>query len=243
MADNQVESGAVYLERVKSKVGTGDTAKAAVMENYWRAEPQADGRIKMELLDNQDQPSGYSELVEQDEMDKRFYLVEGWQPKAHDPKQEKADKLTARAERHLEKEEYLSAEFEYNNALKLDEENVRASFGLGKTYVAMGEPEKARDVFGKLANIDAVLDPSNKHIFNECGMQLRKLGMHHEAIDYYRRALTLAKDDENLWFNFGRALWEGGHKDKAMSAMKKASSLNPKMAEAKALLKKMESES
>jgi tetratricopeptide (TPR) repeat protein len=239
MGDDQVKSGAVYLERIKSKVGTGDTAKAAVMENYWIAEPQEDGSIKMELLDNQDQPSGYCEVVDQEEMDKRFYLVEGWQPKARDPKQEKADKLTARAERHLEKEEYLSAEFEYSNALKLDEENVRANFGLGKTYVAMGEPEKAKDMFGKLANIDAVLDPSNKHIFNECGIQLRKLGMHDEAIEYYRRALSLAKDDENLWFNFGRALWDGGYKDKAVSAIKQASVLNPDMAEAKAMLKQM----
>jgi tetratricopeptide (TPR) repeat protein len=239
MADNQVESGAVYLERIKSKVGTGDTAKAAVMENYWRAEPLSDGRFKMELLDLNDQPSGYSEVVEKEELESRFYLVENWQPRKHDPKKERADKLTARAERHLEKKEYLSAEFEYNNALKLDEENVRANFGLGKTYLAMGDPQKARDMFAKLAHIDAVLDPSNKHIFNECGMQLRKLGMHNEAIEYYRRALSLAKDDENLWFNFGRALWDGGYKDKALAAVKRASELNPDMAEAKVLLKQM----
>ena len=236
---DEVKSGAVYLERIKSKVGTGDTAKAAVMENYWQAEPQDDGRIKMELLDNQDQPSGYSEMVDQEELDQRFYLVDGWKPRKQNPKQEKADKLTARAERHLEKEEYLSAEFEYNNALKLDEENVRANFGLGKTYIAMGETEKAREMFAKVANIEAVLEASNKHIFNECGIQLRKLGMHEEAIDYYRRALGLAKDDENLWFNFGRALWEGGHKDKAVAAIKQAAALNPNMAEAKALLKQM----
>jgi tetratricopeptide (TPR) repeat protein len=239
MGNEKVKSGAVYLERIKSKVGTGDTAKAAVMENYWRAEPQDDGKIKMELLDNQDQPSGYAEIVDLEEMESRFYLVEGWQPRKRDPKKEKADKLTARAERHLEKKEYLSAEFEYSNALKLDEENVRANFGLGKTYLAMGETEKARNIFGKLSNIDAVLEASNKHIFNECGMQLRKLGMHEEAIDYYRRALGLAKDDENLWFNFGRALWEGGHKDKAVSAIKQAASLNPDMVEAKAMLKQM----
>ncbi len=239
MGDEQVKSGAVYLERIKSKVGTGDTAKAAVMENYWRAEPQENGQIKMELLDLDDQPSGYCELVDQEEMDNRFYLVDGWQPKKHDPKKEKADKLNARAERHLEKEEYLSAEFEYSNALKLDEENVRANFGLGKTYMAMGDTEKAREMFGKLANIDAVLDASNKHIFNECGMQLRKLGMLDEAIDYYRRALGLAKDDENLWFNFGRALWEGGYKEKAISAIKQASVINPDMVEAKAMLKQM----
>jgi len=239
MGDDKVESGAVYLERIQSKVGTGDTAKSAVMENYWRAQPQASGQIKMELLDLNDQPSGYAELVEPEEFESRFYLVEGWQPKNRDPKKEKADKLTARAERHLEKKEYLSAEFEYSNALKLDEENVRANFGLGKTYLAMGEPVKARDMFSKLAHIDAVLDPSNKHIFNECGMQLRKLGMHDEAIEYYRRALGLAKDDENLWFNFGRALWDGGYKDKAKAAIKRASDINPEMTEAKILLKQM----
>ncbi len=239
MAESQVVPGSVYLERIKSRVGTGDTAKRAVMENYWRAEPLPDGRIKMELLDLNDQPSGYSEVVDLEEFEGRFYLVEGWQPRKRDPKKERADKLTARADRHLANQEYLSAEFEYNNALRLDEENVRASFGLGKTYLAMGETDKARDTFGKLANIDAVLDPSNKHIFNECGIQLRKLGMFEEAITYYRRALELARDDENLWFNLGRALWEGGYKDKAAAAFKQALALNPKMVEAKALLGQM----
>lgn len=239
MPDTQLIPGAVYLERIKSRVGTGDTAKSATMENYWQAEPQASGKIKMQLLDLNDQPSGYCEMVDQEELNNRFYLVENWQPRKFDPKKEKADKITARAERHLEKNEFLSAEFEYNNALKLDEENVRANFGLGKTYLAMGDKDKARDMFSKLAAIDAVLDQSNKHIFNECGMQLRKLGLHGEAIDYYRRALSLAKDDENLWFNFGRALWEGGHKNKAAAALKKAMDINPGLAEAKALLGQM----
>ncbi len=236
---SELVAGGYYLERIMSKVGTGGTAKDASMENTWRAEPQAGGMIKMELLDLNDQPSGYCEVVDREEFEKRFKLLPDFAPRVVDPKAERADKMAARGERHLAEKEYLSAEFEFKNAVKLDEENVRANFGLGQTYVEMGEPEKARKVFTKLAHIEAVLEPHNKHIFNECGMNLRKLGMYREAVEYYGRALGLVNNDENLWFNLARALIEGGRKDKGLAALKRCLELNPKMEEAARYLKSL----
>lgn len=235
-----VVAGGYYIERIKSKVGTGDTAKDASMENTWRAEPLPDGNVKMELLDLHDQPSGYREVVDEEQFTARFELLPDFQPKKERVKSERAEKMTARAERHLEKKEYLSAEFEFKNAVKLDEENVRANFGLGQTYVEMGEPEKAKTVFTKLAKIEAVLEPHNKHIFNECGMNLRKLGMYREAVEYYRRALSLVGNDENLWFNLARALAEGGNKGKGVAVLKKCLELNPEMEEAARYLKSLQ---
>jgi|Deesub1362A_J573_1020465.scaffolds.fasta_scaffold13043_3 tetratricopeptide (TPR) repeat protein len=236
MGKADVVSGGYYLERIESKVGTGDTAKSAVMENYWQAEVLPDGRIKMTLLDIHDQTSGYYEMVDPDEIGTRFIYVPNFQPRKHNPQKDQAEKLAARAERHLERKEYLSAEFEFNNALKLDDENVRANFGLGRTYLATGEVEKAKEAFRKLARLDEVMDPRFKHIFNECGIHLRKLGMYKEAVQYYRRALALENEDEHLWFNLGRALFEGGDNQKAAKALKRALQLNPQLKEAKVLL-------
>jgi len=39
MADQDISAGGYFLERIVSNVGTGDTAKNATMENYWRAKP------------------------------------------------------------------------------------------------------------------------------------------------------------------------------------------------------------
>lgn len=237
MAADEVVSGGYYLEQIESKVGTGDTAKNATMENLWQAKIAENGAIKMELLDNNNLPSGYAETVPPEEIDQRFVYQPGFKPRVVDPKAEQADKISARAQRHLEEKQYNSAEFEFQNAVRLDEENVRANFGLGQTYVEMGDTQKAKEVFNKLSKIEAVLEPENKHIFNECGINLRKLGMYPEAVDYYRRALGLVKNDENLWFNLARALIEGGQKDKGVAALKKSLQLNPKLETAKLYLK------
>ena len=239
MSEAQVVEGGIYLERIDSRVGTGDTAKAATMENYWRAKLLEDGKVQMSLLDISYQPTGYAEKLDPRELEGRFQYLPDFDPSKLDPKTIQADKISARAERHLQNQEYLSAEFEFNKALKLDEDNVRANFGLGKTYMVSGEPDKARDIFRKLSQIEAVLEPRHKHIFNECGINLRKLGMYAEAARYYKRALDLAPNDENLWFNLARALWQGGMKPQAQAAIKRSLQLNPEFEEAKLFLKQM----
>ncbi len=227
MADQDYSSGGYFLESISSKVGTGDTAKDAVMENYWHAKPLGNGMFRLELLDMNDQPSGYAEEVSEKELETRFRFLPDYTPRRATPKQQQADRIAARGERHLEKDEYLSAEYEFHKAIKLDEENVRANFGLGRTYLAMGDIVKAKEVFRKLSTIEAVLEPRNKFIFNEFGIQLRKMGMFEEAVRHYHRALLVEKFDENLWFNLGRALFEGGQGLAACKALAKALDLQP----------------
>jgi len=194
--------------------------------------------VLMELLDNNDQPSGYRESVDMDEFRQRFVFQPDFIGGGSSQKAKIADKISARAERHLRDQEYLSAEFEFNKALKLDEENVRANFGLGQTFLATGETQKAQKVFHKLAKIEAVLEPHNKHIFNEFGIQLRKQGMYAEAVRHYTKALVIAGDDEHLYFNLARALLEGGQRQKGLKVLKKALAINSEMPEAQMLLKK-----
>lgn len=236
MADQDFSAGGYFLERIASKVGTGDTAKDATMENYWQAKPLGEGVFRIELLDMNDQPTGYGEEVSEQELRTRFTHLPDYTPRQTTPRQQQADRIVARAERHLEKDEFLSAEFEFSKAIKLDEENVRANFGLGRTYLAMGDSEKAKQVFRKLSTIEAVLEPRNKYIFNEFGIQLRKMGMFEEAVRHYHRALLVEKFDENLWFNLGRALFEGGQAQAACKAMAKAIALNPEFEAARSFL-------
>ena len=231
-----VVDGGYYREKINSKVGTGDTAKKATMENFWQALVNQDGSVSMRLLDNHDQPMGYKETPTPEEIGTRFEYMPGFKPRENPAKSEEADRIATRAERHLEKEEFLSAEFEFNKAVKIDQKNVRANYGLGKAYLGQGETEKARETFKKLVDIDEVTDPRHKHIFNNLGIDLRKQGMFAEAVRHYKRALDLSQSDENLWFNLGRALFEGGRYKQAAPVFKKALELNPQFEEARAFM-------
>jgi tetratricopeptide (TPR) repeat protein len=242
MSDNPVVDGGYYVETITGTVGTGDTTRASRMENIYRASVINGGKVRMELLDNQDNPTGYAEVVKVSELGARFVHRPDFKPRQIDPKKDQADKICARADRHLDKQEYLSAEYEYGKAIKLDEESVRANFGLGKTYLAQGEGNKAKKAFQKLAEIEAIVEPQHKHIFNEFGMQLRKLGLYQEAAQHYSRALAISQEDENLWFNLGRTLWEGGERAKAANALSNALKINPDMKEAKQLLDQVQSD-
>ncbi len=240
MSENPRILPGYYLESISSKVGTGDTAKAAKMENYWLLLGQEGDQVRMELLDLNEERSGFIDLVPLEEFGKRFRHLPDFVPKTISVQQRQADRLAARAERHLAENEFLSAEFEFSKAVKLHEENVRANFGLGKTYLALGDTEKAAAVFKKLGSIEAVLEPENKHIFNEFGIQLRKMGLYAEAARHYTRAINLSPGDENLWFNLGRALFEGGQKEKGRAAIKRALDINPALNEATCYLASME---
>ena len=100
-------------------------------------------------------------------------------------------KIVRQGEIHLEKKEFHSAEYEFQNALKIDENNVNASFGLGKSYSGQGKIEEAKEVFSQLGENEELYKEKNKHTFNELGIMLRKEEMYEDAVKNYRRAISL----------------------------------------------------
>jgi tetratricopeptide (TPR) repeat protein len=132
-----------------------------------------------------------------------------------------------KGERHREKGEIFSAELEFGQALAVDEENIRANFGLGLTYLDRGETNKADDIFQRMVRLDGAFERSHKHLFNEFGINLRKNKMLDQALDYYQRAEQLAERDDNLMFNIARAFFDKKQYPKAMEYLQKALQLNP----------------
>ncbi|MDR2694866.1 MAG: hypothetical protein LBC79_00600, partial [Deltaproteobacteria bacterium] len=112
-------------------------------------------------------------------------------------------------------------------ALKVDEENVRANFGIGLTYLQRGENSKADDIFERLVKLDAAFEPEHKHMFNDFGINLRKARMYSQAVIYYSRALEMTADDENLHINVARALFETKDLDGCVEHLLKALELAP----------------
>ncbi|MDR1044559.1 MAG: tetratricopeptide repeat protein [Candidatus Adiutrix sp.] len=225
----------VYSETKVQKIGTMGTARTQTIVDYYQCSRLDDDTMKVQILDMYGEPLPLVEKVPLADFLKRFTFEPGQFKTRKSPGDLAAEKAIATAERHVAHKEYNSAEYEYSKALKLDKENVRANFGLGKLYVVTGELEKASKVFSGLARQDNVLDPENKHFFNELGIELRGLKLYDQAIDFYDKALDLAPDDENLLFNIARAAFEAGDKAKADGFLDCALTINPQFEAAKKL--------
>jgi len=91
-------------------------------------------------------------------------------------------------------------------------------------------------VFQRVVDIEAAFEDEHKHLFNEFGINLRKNKMYDQALEYYNRALKLAKVDENLHYNIARANFEVGNVQKAVEHLKTSLKLNPGFEEGKQFL-------
>lgn len=175
---------------------------------YWYAEYDANGGLSIQPLNAEMLPSGVKlpiSLVE---------LAGGYDPEPAVyerkvlPKMRQFDGILEKADEYREENKNARAACEYRRALAMDEENIRANFGAGLTYLAQGETGKAGEIFRRLLGLQGTFEERHKHMFNEFGISMRKNKMFQEAVEYYGRALELTKDDENLHINIARPLCE-----------------------------------
>ncbi|WP_432735193.1 tetratricopeptide repeat protein [Maridesulfovibrio sp. FT414] len=178
--------------------------------SFWLARKLAGEEFELQELNDHDVPAGPSQRVSADEFASDYTLeLDYWQQKVRKAL-EKQDGRLQRGEAHREQGEFYSAEMEYAEALAVDENNVRATFGLGLTYLAKGDTEKAQEVFAKVLDMKAAFTAEHKHMFNDFGISMRKNGMYKEALKYYSRGVELDSTDENLFFNIARTHFESG---------------------------------
>jgi tetratricopeptide (TPR) repeat protein len=234
-ADVRVEkiSGAFSTQAV-SQVGTGTTRRKTVQKAYWFAEegePDGDGTrmVKVRPLNDNNVPSGPEEVIPLPDFLSRFSPeIEYYQAEVY-PRMCELNEALKRAEEQRGQGALYSAQFEYESALGLDEKNVRANFGLGLTYMARGDADKAGDIFKRVVSLDAAFSPEHKHLFNEFGINLRKSGLTDQAVEYYTRALAISDDDENLFYNIARAYFERGDEAECRENLQRALELDPDM--------------
>lgn len=224
--ERKAVSGVFSLQEVR-KVGTGTTTRKTIQKSFWFADEQPDGSVELQLLNSNYIPAGPKQTVPLDVFiatyspEPEFYVSNVF------PKMKELNKTVARADRYRANNELFSAEMEYNNALKLDIENIKANFGLGITYMERGETDKAENILERLVKLDAAFDREHKHLFNDFGINLRKSGMLRQAVDYYKRALELSQKDENLYYNLARAYLELKQIEACVSTLLVALNINP----------------
>ena len=226
----------VFSQKKTAKIGTGTTARKTEVVSYYFVEEREDGVMLVQALTASDVPFGPKTEITREELLEN-YLPEPQKTLTHahaalTPQEMAVQKAVARGDKFRKRGENFTAEYEYNKALAMDERNVRANFGIGLCYITRGETEKAKEVFDRVVKIDAVFEDEHKHLFNEFGISLRKSGMHAEAMDYYRRALDLSSEDENLHYNMARAAYDKGDQGLSLVYLKSCLALNPKHEEA-----------
>jgi tetratricopeptide (TPR) repeat protein len=220
-----------FFEESTITLGTGHTQKTQKVKNYCQAEQVNEETVKLTFLGNEGKPTGIVIEIAYDEFLKRYTLDPNFRVKTKD--EAERDRHIAIAEKQRARGENYSAEFEYTNALKIDPESVRANFGIGTLYMEMGDVAKAKNVFQKLSEIQAIFEDENKHLFNEFGIELRKANMIDEAFANYQKAITISPNDEHLHFNVARIYYDKKEWENALEWLQKAIEINPHFRDAK----------
>ncbi len=217
----------VFSTQTIEKVGTGTTVRKTIQKTFWMCEEQENGNIQLQPLNINCVPSGPKKSIVKEEFLSKFSPEPEFYLHSVYPAIQKLNEAIELGESHRNKGKSFSAEFEYQNALNIDLDNVRANFGLGLTYLSRGETKKADNIFERLVNLDAAFEPEHKHLFNDFGISLRKNKMYDQAVDYYTRALDLSKGDENLHYNIARAYLAKNELELAVQHLQTALSMNP----------------
>ncbi|QLA15353.1 tetratricopeptide repeat protein [Desulfolutivibrio sulfoxidireducens] len=226
----------VFSTQSIQRVGTGTTTRKTIQKMYWFVEERGDKLLDIQPLNKNYIPTGPKRKITMEELLEKFAPEPEFYVSTVYPKMRELNMTIVKGETHRRKGEIFSAELEFGQALAVDEENVRANFGLGLTYLDRGEANKAQDIFERLVRLDAAFDQEHKHLFNEFGINLRKNKMLDQALDYYKRAETLADADENLHYNIARAFFEKKDMEMCFEYLKKALDINPDLVAAKKFL-------
>jgi tetratricopeptide (TPR) repeat protein len=226
----------VFSSEKVAKVGAGATVRKTTQTMYWFADEDEEGRIWIQPLNPNYVPSGPKQEIPKEDFLEQYAPEPEFYTSKVFPSIRKLNQTIAKAERHRSNGETYSAEMEYGNALRVDEENIRANFGLGLTYLERGETGKADNIFQRLIKMEATFDAEHKHLFNDFGINLRKNEMYDQALEYYAKALELSPADENLHYNMARAAFAKADIKKTLEHLRTALSLNKDLEIAKKFL-------
>lgn len=230
---DQAELTGIFSKQTLSKIGTGTTSRKVAQIGYFFVEQVEEDLFEVRMLNVNFVPTGNPEKINQEELLSKYTPEPEMYHEKVLPRMKELSKTLARADRYRKQGNSFSAEMEYGNSIKIDENNVRGNFGIGLCLMERGETDRANDVFARLISMRAAFSEEHKHLFNEFGMNLRKSKMLPQAIEYYTKALDLSETDENLFYNLARVYFDSQDFTKTREMLGKALELSPDFEEAK----------
>jgi tetratricopeptide (TPR) repeat protein len=212
----------VFSAQAMVKSGSGTSQRRAIQKTYWSGFELSDGRIEIQPLNSRYIPAGPKQILSRDEFlakyspEPEFYMSTVYPAMTEGVGDSRAEGQRAQGD----------SEFEHKRSALVDEDNVRANFGLGLTYLDRGDQRKANDIFERIVALDAAFQEEHKHLFNDFGINMRKNKMFDQALRYYLRAAELVEDDEHLFHNIARCYYEKGDVKECKTYLKKSLRMN-----------------
>lgn len=230
----------VFSTQAQAVIGFGATKRKVNQNIAVFAEEQPDGTYAIRTLNKNFIPSGTVRTITREELLSDYLPEPDLYMNKVVPMMRRVRENVEAGDAHRHEGELMSAEFEYKNALRVDEEHIRATFGLGLTYLDRGELENAKLVCRRIITLEAAFSQDHKHLFNEFGIKMRKHQMYEQALRYYFKAFRLSKNDDHLLYNIARTYYERGKLKIALRFLAMAQALNPAFPEAEALSRAIE---
>lgn len=133
----------------------------------------------------------------------------------------------ALADMYKEHERYRQSQQIYEQLLEVEPRNKKALLGLGESYQGQLMFDKAMKSFLSAA----VLDPSDVSGLFRAGLLYMEMGKNSEAITQFKRALSVNKMYPRLNYFIGKAAFQSGNYELALSAAMEERKLNPNLAD------------
>ncbi|MGE4551497.1 MAG: tetratricopeptide repeat protein [Desulfovibrionaceae bacterium] len=221
-----------FSDKKTIKIGAGATSRKQTVNVYWYAEQLGPDEFGLWMLNANYVPTGQRRAVSKAQLLEDFHPELDFYNRNVFPRVVEMADAVRHGDEHRAVGEYDAAIGRYNQALRLDDENVRAVFGLGLSHLGRRDTAKALHVFDDLVKLDAAFEAEHKHLFNEMGIALRKNGLFDQAVEFYGRALDFASGDEHLFYNLARAYYEKGDYPGCAGRLKACLEQNPRLDEA-----------
>lgn len=156
---------------------------------------------------------------------------------------------------YLSREKFGKAIVAFQKALRINDLFAEAYQGLAEAYKGKGDKDQYQFYLKKAANIYAEFDRMEKvkeifidilkydntanNPFNTLGVRLRKNGDYQGAIRAYKQALEITPNDENVYYNMGKAFYFMDDKENALKNVTMSLRMNREFTEAQKLYKKL----
>jgi hypothetical protein len=191
----------VFSQKKTAKIGTGTTARKTEVVTYFLVCERDDGQLDVQALTADDQPFGPKKQIGRDELLANYFpepqKTLARQVSALSPKEMEIQKAVARGDKFRKRGESFTASSSTQGPGSGHGQRAR-NFGIGLCYIARGErPRRGRSssawsIWTRLSRTSTSTcstSSASTCARPECTTRLR---------NYYRRALDLSSDDENL---------------------------------------------
>ena len=232
----------VYSQNIKTRIGAGTTSQKSEHKTYHYVIRVGYSKYHVQPLNEQDIPSGMVTVISEKDFIAQYSPELYYYQRKTLPALKTLQTKIAKGEEAFENGKLDDAEHAFAGALILDPENPKANLGMGTVQCTKENYDKLTEIIQVLLNLDAVFLEEQRQEFNLFAIVLRKSKRYNEALTFYKKALEIYPEDENLHFNIARAYFDTEDKDNALSHIEKALEINPELESAmlfkKYLLKK-----